>query len=129
MRYQITIPLAALLAAAAAHGANPPLIGTRATVALLETTDVHSNVLGYDYFRLAPEPSLGLDRTAALIAQARSEYPNNLLIDNGDTIQGTALADYEALVKPLACTKTLAVYKAMNLLGFDGGGIGNHEFN
>ena len=40
-----------------------------------------------------------------------------------------ALADYQALVKPLACDKTLAVYKVMNLLGFDGGGIGNHEFN
>jgi 2',3'-cyclic-nucleotide 2'-phosphodiesterase/3'-nucleotidase len=132
MRYLSCISVACLLLAAgahAAHAANPPAAGTRATVALLETTDVHSNVLGYDYFRLAPEPSLGLERTAALIAQARLQYPNNVLIDNGDTIQGTALADYQALVKPLACDKTLAVYKAMNLLGFDGGGIGNHEFN
>ena len=129
MRYQLHICVAGLLLATGAHAANPPAGGTRAAIALLETTDVHSNLLGYDYFRLAPEPSLGLDRTAALIAQARLQYPNNLLIDNGDTIQGTALADYEALVKPLACGKTLAVYKAMNLLGFDGGGIGNHEFN
>ena len=129
MRYQLHICVAGLLLATGAHAANPPAGGTRAAIALLETTDVHSNLVGYDYFRLAPEPSLGLDRTAALIAQARLQYPNNLLIDNGDTIQGTALADYEALVKPLACGKTLAVYKAMNLLGFDGGGIGNHEFN
>jgi 2',3'-cyclic-nucleotide 2'-phosphodiesterase/3'-nucleotidase len=128
MRYQINISVACFLLAAGAHAATPPA-GTRASLALLETTDVHSNLVGYDYFRLAPEPSLGLDRTAALIAQARSEFPNNLLFDNGDTIQGTALADYEALVKPLACDKTLAVYKAMNLLRFDGGGIGNHEFN
>ncbi|MEJ7807137.1 MAG: metallophosphoesterase, partial [Telluria sp.] len=129
MRYQITTCLLGLLAASTVHGATPPAAGTRAVVALLETTDVHSNLVGYDYFRLAPEPSLGLERTAALIAAARAQYPNNLLFDNGDTIQGTALADYEALVKPLACDKTLAVYKAMNLLGFDGGGIGNHEFN
>ena len=129
MRYQLHICLAGVLLATGAHAANPPAAGTRAAIALLETTDLHSNLLGYDYFRLAPEPSLGLDRTAALIAQARQQYPNNLLIDNGDTIQGSALADYEALVKPLACGKTLAVYKAMNLLGFDGGGIGNHEFN
>lgn len=127
MRYQICISLAALLCAGASHAAVPS--GTRAVVALLETTDVHSNLVGYDYFRLAPEPSLGLERTAALIAEARKQYPNNLLFDNGDTIQGTALADYEALVKPLACDKTLAVYKVMNLLGYDGGGIGNHEFN
>ena len=125
MRYQFCISLAALLCVQAS--AVTP--GSTAVVALLETTDVHSNVLGYDYFRLAPDPSLGLERTATLIAEARKQYPNNLLFDNGDTIQGTALADYEALVKPLACDKTLAVYKAMNALGFDGGGIGNHEFN
>ena len=107
----------------------PVPAGTSAVVGLLETTDVHSNVVGYDYFRLAPDASLGLERTAALIAAGAPQYPNNLLIDNGDTIQGTALADYQALVKPLACDQTLAVYKAMNHLGFDGGGIGNHEFN
>ena len=133
MRYQLCTQLCTavvgLLAAACAHAATPPPVGTHAVIAVLETTDVHSNVLGYDYFRLAPEPALGLERTAALIATARAQYPNNVLIDNGDTIQGTALADYEALVKPLACDKTLAVYKAMNLIGFDGGGIGNHEFN
>ncbi|MBC7456273.1 MAG: bifunctional 2',3'-cyclic-nucleotide 2'-phosphodiesterase/3'-nucleotidase [Massilia sp.] len=127
MRYQPTIALAGLLLAGAAHAAGPA--GATAVVGLLETTDVHSNVTGYDYFRLAPEPSLGLGRTATLIAQARRDYPNNLLLDNGDTIQGTALPDYQALVKPLACGQTLAVYKAMNLLGVDGGGIGNHEFN
>lgn len=127
MRYQLCIPLFSLLVAGAASGAVP--VGASAVVGLLETTDVHSNVMGYDYFKLAPEAGLGLDRTAALIAQARKDFPNNLLLDNGDTIQGTALADYQALVKPLACDQTLAVYKAMNLLGYDGGGIGNHEFN
>ena len=98
-------------------------------LAVLETTDVHSNVLGYDYYKLAPDPSFGLDRTATLIARARKEFPNTLLLDNGDTIQGTALADYQALVAPLKCDQVLAVYKAMNKLGFEGGGIGNHEFN
>ncbi len=129
MRYQIYIPLIGALLAAGANAATAPAAGASATIALLETTDVHSNLVGYDYFRLAPEPSLGLERTAALIAAARRQYPNNLLFDNGDTIQGSALADYEALVKPLACDKTLAVYKVMNLLRYDGGGIGNHEFN
>jgi 2',3'-cyclic-nucleotide 2'-phosphodiesterase/3'-nucleotidase len=127
MRYQFCIPVFSLLLAGAAGAAVPS--GATAVVALLETTDVHSNVMGYDYFRLSPEPGLGLERTAALIAEARRQFPNNLLLDNGDTIQGTALADYQAQVKPLACDQTLAVYKAMNLLGYDGGGIGNHEFN
>ncbi|MDN2709713.1 bifunctional 2',3'-cyclic-nucleotide 2'-phosphodiesterase/3'-nucleotidase [Janthinobacterium sp. SUN118] len=111
------------------HAPSAAPAGSSATLALLETTDLHANVLSYDYYKLQAEPSIGLERTAALIAQARAEFPNTLLLDNGDTIQGTALADYQALVKPLACDQTLAIYKAMNLLKVDGGGIGNHEFN
>ncbi|MYM26046.1 bifunctional 2',3'-cyclic-nucleotide 2'-phosphodiesterase/3'-nucleotidase [Duganella sp. FT135W] len=103
--------------------------GAEATLALLETTDLHANVLSYDYYKLQADPSIGLERTATLIKQARAEYPNNLLLDNGDALQGTALADYQALVKPVACGETPAIYKAMNQLGVDGAGIGNHEFN
>ena len=104
-------------------------VGTEATLALLETTDLHANVLSYDYYKLQADPSIGLERTATLIRQARTEFPNTLLLDNGDALQGTALADYQALVKPVACGETLAIYKAMNQLGVDGAGIGNHEFN
>ena len=103
--------------------------GTTATVALLETSDLHANVVGYDYYKLAPDATLGLDRTATLIGEARRQYPNNLLFDNGDTIQGTALADYQALAGTLPCQSTLAIYKMMNQLHYDGGAIGNHEFN
>ncbi|MGJ9416221.1 bifunctional 2',3'-cyclic-nucleotide 2'-phosphodiesterase/3'-nucleotidase [Massilia sp. CMS3.1] len=103
--------------------------GASATLAVLETTDLHANVVGYDYFKLADEPSIGLDRTARLIAQARAEFANTVLFDNGDTIQGNALADYQALVKPLRCDQTLGIYKVMNALKYDGASIGNHEFN
>ncbi|RZT10724.1 2',3'-cyclic-nucleotide 2'-phosphodiesterase / 3'-nucleotidase [Duganella sp. CF402] len=103
--------------------------GAEATLALLETTDLHANVLSYDYYKLQADPAIGLERTATLIKQARAEYPNNLLLDNGDALQGTALADYQALVKPVACGEAPAIYKAMNQLGVDGAGIGNHEFN
>lgn len=107
----------------------PAVAQTTATLALLETTDLHANVVGYDYYKLAPDPSLGLDRTATLIAAARAEFANTLLFDNGDTIQGTALADYQALAKPVRCDQVLGIYKVMNQLKYDGGGIGNHEFN
>ncbi|MYM67569.1 bifunctional 2',3'-cyclic-nucleotide 2'-phosphodiesterase/3'-nucleotidase [Pseudoduganella sp. FT55W] len=103
--------------------------GAEATLALLETTDLHANVLSYDYYKLQADPAIGLERTATLIKQARAEYPNNLLLDNGDALQGTALADYQALVKPVSCAEAPAIYKAMNQLGVDGAGIGNHEFN
>jgi len=104
-------------------------VNTKSTLALLETTDLHTNVMSYDYFKLAEDKSLGFERVATLINAARAEFPNNLLLDNGDTIQGTALSDYQALVSPVPCTQTLAMYKVMNLMKFDGGGIGNHEFN
>lgn len=107
---------------------HPPA-GTRATLAILESTDVHANVLSYDYYKLAEDPSLGFERLAALVREARREYGNTLLFDAGDTIQGTALADWQARVQPLPCAEKLAMYKAMDALGYDGGTIGNHEFN
>lgn len=135
-RSRISLALGAVVAGCALSGcgsggsdASRVPAGTTATLALLETTDLHTNVMSYDYFKLAEDKSLGFERTATLIAEARKEFPNTLLLDNGDTIQGTALSDYQALVKPLACTETLAMYKVMNLAGYAGGGIGNHEFN
>ena len=125
----ILLGIAAAPAALAAASAPSAPKGASAVLAVLETTDLHSNVVGYDYFKLAAEPSIGLDRTASLIAQARAEFPNTVLFDNGDTIQGNALADYQALVKPLRCDETLGIYKVMNALKYDGSSIGNHEFN
>ncbi|MES2298519.1 MAG: bifunctional 2',3'-cyclic-nucleotide 2'-phosphodiesterase/3'-nucleotidase [Pseudomonadota bacterium] len=117
------------LSVSCACAADPPQGGARATLALLETTDLHANIVGYDYYKLAPDASLGLERTASLIRAARTEFANSLLFDDGDAIQGTALADYQASIGAVPCEQTLAIYKAMNLLAYDGATIGNHEFN
>jgi 2',3'-cyclic-nucleotide 2'-phosphodiesterase/3'-nucleotidase len=131
MRLRSPLLVLALVSASPActddHAALPE--GSTARFAVLETTDLHTNVRSYDYFKLAEDRSIGLDRTATLIKQARAEFPSSLLVDNGDTIQGTVLADYQALISPVPCSQPLAIYKAMNALGFDVGGIGNHEFN
>ncbi len=103
--------------------------GATLDVAILGTTDLHANVLGYDYYKLAEDKSYGVDRTATLIANARKQNPNTLLFDNGDTIQGTALSDYQALVAPVQCSDMLAIYKQMKLLAYDAATMGNHEFN
>lgn len=103
--------------------------GTTVTLALMETTDIHSNVLSYNYYALAEDTSLGLERTSTLIQAARVENPNNVLLDDGDVIQGTLLADLQAVAAPVPCTATLAVHKAMNAMKYDAGGMGNHEFN
>jgi 2',3'-cyclic-nucleotide 2'-phosphodiesterase/3'-nucleotidase len=109
--------------------AAPLADGSVLPLALLETTDLHANVLSYDYYRAAPDPTLGFERVATLIGAARAEYPNTMLFDAGDTIQGTVLADYQARVAPLPCAEELAIHRAMDALGYDGGTIGNHEFN
>jgi 2',3'-cyclic-nucleotide 2'-phosphodiesterase/3'-nucleotidase len=129
LRYQILIAMLPAAVSVPGWAGTQSERGAGATLAILETTDVHANVVGYDYYKLAPEPSLGLDRTATLIVEARKEFANTLLLDNGDTIQGTALGDYQARVKPLRCGQTLGIYKAMNRLGYEGGGVGNHDFN
>lgn len=103
--------------------------GTQASLALLETTDLHVNIMSYDYYKLAEDQSIGFERTATLIKNARNEFPNTMLFDNGDTIYGTVLGDYQALVKPIDCATTEAMYKVMNTMGYDAGTIGNHEFN
>lgn len=128
MRIFFTATVAALLAGCGCIPGKPPQ-GAQATLVILETTDLHANVRSYDYYKLAPDASLGLERTATLIRQARKDFPDSLLLDNGDTIQGTALGDYQALVAPVGCGQPLAIYKAMNALGFEGGSVGNHEFN
>lgn len=121
--------LAASLAACGGSDSSNNNAGATATLAVLETTDLHFNVRSYDYFKLAEDKSYGFERTATLVRAARKEFANTLLVDNGDTIQGTALADYEATISPIPCTQQLSMYKAMGALGFDAGTLGNHEFN
>ena len=69
----------------------------RLSLRLLGVTDLHANLYPYDYFRDRPDPSVGLARTATLIAEARREARNCLLFDNGDILQGAPLGDYAAL--------------------------------
>ena len=124
------VALAALLTACGgSDGDVSTKAGATATLAVLETTDLHFNVRSYDYFKLGEDKSYGFERTATLVRAARKEFANTLLVDNGDTIQGTALADYEATISPIPCTQQLSMYKAMGALGFDAGTLGNHEFN
>lgn len=123
------LALAASLSACGGGDGGGNNAGATATLAVLETTDLHFNVRSYDYFKLAEDKSYGFERTATLVRAARKEFANTLLVDNGDTIQGTALADYEATISPIPCTQQLSMYKAMGALGFDAGTLGNHEFN
>lgn len=95
---------------------------------ILETTDLHANVMDYNYISDKEDKTIGLARTTTLIHEARAEVTNSVLVDNGDLIQGSAMGDYMASVG-LVYGETHPVYKAMNLLDYDVANIGNHEFN
>lgn len=109
-------PFAVLAAAGQAH------------LRIMETTDVHVAVFPYDYYADAPNDTLGLARTAAIIEQIRAEAGNSILVDNGDVIQGNPMGDYIAYEKGLD-GEPHPVIAAMNTLGYEVGTVGNHEFN
>lgn len=96
---------------------------------ILETTDLHSNMMNYDYYQDKEVLNFGFAKTATLIKKAKEEAPNSLLFDNGDLIQGSPMGDYIAKVNKLENGEVHPVYKAMNLMGYDAGNLGNHEFN
>lgn len=95
---------------------------------VIETTDIHANYMDYDYYKDKPSEKIGLVRAATLIEKARKEVTNSVLVDNGDLIQGSPMGDYIAS-KGLQPGEVHPAYKAMNLLRYDVGNIGNHEFN
>ena len=96
---------------------------------ILETTDVHMNLLSYDYYQDKATDQYGLARAITLIKAARAEATNSLLFDNGDLLQGNPLGDVVAKVNPLKEGQVHPAYKVMNQLGYDAGNLGNHEFN
>ena len=115
---------ATLLATLIAAGAQAATVDLR----IMETTDLHSNMMDFDYYKDAPTEKFGLVRTASLINAARGEVKNSVLVDNGDVIQGSPLGDYMA-AKGLKAGDVHPVYKAMNTLDYAVGNLGNHEFN
>ncbi|GAA5435808.1 trifunctional nucleotide phosphoesterase protein YfkN [Deinococcus aquaticus] len=96
---------------------------------ILETTDLHTSALGYDYYQDKPTGEFGLEYTATLINNARNEKRNSLLFDNGDLIQGNPLGDYVARIKPLQDGQMHPMHAAMSVLKYDAANLGNHEFN
>ncbi|EFW00304.1 bifunctional 2',3'-cyclic nucleotide 2'-phosphodiesterase/3'-nucleotidase precursor protein [Streptococcus australis] len=109
--------------------ATAPVEGQEVDVRILATTDLHTNLVNYDYYQDKPAQNVGLAKTAVLIEDAKKENSNVLLVDNGDTIQGTPLGTYKAIVNPIKDGEQHPMYAALQKLGFDAGTLGNHEFN
>jgi len=114
-----------------AHGAPwptrvGPLPAGTVRLRILATSDLHAHLLSHDYFSNRPLFGRGLEQTAALIAHARHEEPQALLLDNGDFLQGTALGDLAALGTG---KRRHPVITAFNTLRYDAVALGNHEFD
>ena len=101
----------------------------QAHLRIMETTDIHVNLLPYDYYADKPNDTMGLSRTATLIDGIRKEATNAMLIDNGDLLQGSPMGDYIAYEKGMKDGDVHPIMKGMNLLGYECSTLGNHEFN
>ncbi|MFL4951094.1 bifunctional metallophosphatase/5'-nucleotidase [Streptomyces sp. MMS24-I31] len=137
----------ALAGAAAAPAARAAEAGTptrpggparRYSLTVMGTTDLHGHVFNWDYFKDAEYSdkagnAQGLSRISTLVNQVRQEKGrcNTLLLDAGDTIQGTPLAYYYAKVDPITAKggPVHPMAQAMNAIGYDAAALGNHEFN
>jgi 2',3'-cyclic-nucleotide 2'-phosphodiesterase/3'-nucleotidase len=99
------------------------------TVTVLATTDLHGNLYPIDYVTDRPA-ARGLAKLATLIRAAEAENPNHLLIDCGDTIQGSPLEFvYQTAVRTGNSAARDPMMLAMNMLGYDAMAVGNHEYN
>jgi 2',3'-cyclic-nucleotide 2'-phosphodiesterase / 3'-nucleotidase len=98
----------------------------KASLRLIATSDLHASLMPYDYQANRPNANLGLGAISQQIAEARGEARNCLLFDNGDFLQGSALADYAAQSRR---RRAHPVITAFNTLGYDAATLGNHEFD
>ncbi|WP_128377750.1 bifunctional metallophosphatase/5'-nucleotidase [Streptomyces cavernae] len=110
----------------------------RYALTVMGTTDLHGHVFNWDYFKDAEYSdkagnAQGLARISTLVDQVRAEKGrcNTLLLDAGDTIQGTPLTYYYAKVDPITAKggPVHPMAQAMNAIGYDAVALGNHEFN
>ncbi|MFD8327144.1 bifunctional metallophosphatase/5'-nucleotidase [Streptomyces lydicus] len=123
---------AAVERAGGGHGAE------RYAFTVMGTTDLHGNVFNWDYatdaeFDDRDHNDVGLAKISTLVSRVRREKGrhNTLLIDAGDTIQGTQLAYYYAKIDPITDPggPVHPMARAMNAIGYDAAALGNHEFN
>ncbi|MFC1887288.1 bifunctional metallophosphatase/5'-nucleotidase [Candidatus Cloacimonadota bacterium] len=93
------------------------------TIYVLHTTDVHGNLLSYNYFK-DKSADKGLTKIATFIKDFRHKHQNVILLDGGDMIQGTPLTYLFNHVETEAPHPVIA---AMNFMGYDAMSVGNHE--
>src|SRR4026207_1266701 len=97
----------------------------RVQITILGTTDLHGNINPIDYYTNKPD-NRGFAKVATLIKRIRKEQPNVVLIDSGDTIQGSPLESFHGRKNNRPPDPMMLV---MNSLNYDAMTVGNHEYN
>jgi len=102
------------------------------TITILGTSDLHGNAYSYSYEDQKETTNNGVARIASYLKEVRGENPNAILLDVGDTIQGTILTD--DLYNKRNAVRGGADFEhvmmtALNELKYDAMTLGNHEFN
>ena len=116
----LTMILPLVGCAAFAENADPIMI------TVIATSDVHGKVLPINYATGEPSPNVGLSMIASMIEQVRATEENVILVDGGDTVQGSAMTYYYSYFAP---EKDDPMMKALRLMDYDMWCLGNHEFN
>lgn len=101
-----------------------PLRGSESTVTsritLLHTNDTHSHIEPFGPGNGAASGKGGIARRATLVKQLRASIPNVLLLDAGDTFQGTPYFNQY---------KGKLDYQLMSMVGYEASTLGNHDFD
>jgi len=115
------------------------LTAQTAKISILATTDLHGHIYPYDYFTQKPA-NYGLAKVSTLVSEIRKQTPDALLIDVGDTIQGSPLESVYQTYKqtsrfpagvtvPARALSIDPMMLVMNAMKYDAMTVGNHEFN
>ncbi|MFC7440402.1 bifunctional metallophosphatase/5'-nucleotidase [Laceyella putida] len=97
----------------------------KTSVTIMSTSDLHGYITPIQYTNNAPA-NHGLAKISTLVKQVRSRNPEAILLDSGDTIQGSPMEYVHARVNNAPIDPMMLV---MNALRYDAMAIGNHEYN
>lgn len=96
----------------AAEGGSDPAAAEAARLTVVHTNDTHSRVKEGD--------GIGFAKISTIIKEIRSENPNTLVLDAGDTFHGQTFA---------TLTRGESIVRIMNEIGYAAMAPGNHDFN
>lgn len=113
--FLIALPCGIFPDRAASAAASP---GPRDSLVLLYTNDTHAWLMPFE----GPDRILvgGAAARSALVQGERERAPNSLLLDAGDVFQGTPFFNF---------FRGVPDYRAMSLMGYDAGALGNHDLD